>query len=239
VYQSVADAFPLRFSATLEGYTHNAYLDVKGLVTVGIGCLIDPVVMALSLPWVKPDGTPAPASLIESELESLKAQQGLKNYPAGSKQVLGATTIRLTDDGVASLCRSRMLANEVFLRRAFTQYDVWPADAQMFAHSMAWAIGAGWPGIFGHCTQLLRQTPPQFGLCAVGSAGARPEDASAPCDISTEGNAGIIPRNAQNRLMLVNAQLVQDRGLPTDVLYWPSSPIRDTEPSPPMAESDT
>lgn len=227
--QSVYDAF-VRFSAPLEGLTHNPYLDVKGLLTVGLGCLIDPPETAASLPWVFADGSSAPAAEVLAQLRSLKARQVLKNYRFDSLAVLSATTIRLTDAGVLDLASKRMLANEDFYVKAFPGYQTWPADAQLFAHSMGWAVGAGWPSIFGNCSRLLRSDPPQFLLAATSRPDARPEDASAPCDISTHNNAGIVPRNAQNRLLLSNAQLVIDRGLPRDVLYWPSTPLLADEP---------
>jgi len=224
MHQSVLDKF-VAFTEPLEGMTRNAYLDVKGLVTVGLGCLIDPVVTALPLPWVMPDGTAAPASVIEAQLNALKAQPKLAHYPALSPTVQNATTIRLTDEGVANLARQRLLAGEPLMRRAFPGWDAWPADAQLFACSMGWAIGFGWPRIFSNCARLLQQDTPSFAMAAIGSPGARPSDASAPCDIRTEGNPGIVPRNAQNRLLLSNAQVVRDEGLDVSVLYWPSSPL--------------
>lgn len=231
MHQSVFDAF-VRFSAPLEGLTHNPYLDVKGLLTVGLGCLIDPPETAAGLPWVFADGSPVPAAEVLAQLRALKAQQGLKNYRFDSPAVLNATTIRLTDAGVLDVASKRMLANEVYLRKAFQEWDSWPADAQMFASSLAWAVGAGWPAIFINCARLLKSDPPQFLLAATGSPTAHPDDASAPSDISTRGNMGIVPRNAQNRLLLSNAQLVIDRGLPRDVLYWPSTPLlADESPS--------
>lgn len=224
MHDSVINSF-VRFSSPLEGVTKNAYLDVKGLVTVGIGCLIDPVVTALSLPWVMPDGSVAPASVIEEQLTALKNQPGLEHYPALSPIVQAATTIRLTDKGVGLLAMSRLLAGEPLMRKAFPGWDTWPADAQLFACSMGWAIGFGWPHIFTNCARLLQQATPSFLLAATGSPSAHANEASAPCDIRTEGNPGIVPRNAQNRLLLSNAQVVRDEGLEPSVLFWPSSPL--------------
>lgn len=227
--QSVFDAF-VRFSQPLEGLTHNPYLDVKGLLTVGLGCLIDPPETAASLPWTFADGSGVPAAEVLAQLRALKSQQGLKSYRFDSPAVLNATTIRITDAGVLDVASKRMLANEALFAKAFPGYGAWPADAQLFAHSMAWAIGAGWPSIFGNCSRLLKSEPPQFLLAATGSPTAHPGDASAPSDISAHNNAGIVPRNAQNRLLLSNAQIVIDRGLPRDVLYWPSTPLLVSEP---------
>lgn len=213
MHPSVIDAFPLKFSAPLEGCTRSPYLDVKGLLTVGIGCLIDPPETALTLPW-EIDGQPAPVAEVLAQLRALKAQQGLARYAWNTPAVLGATTMRLTDAGVMDLATTRLLAGEPLMRKAFPAWDSWPADAQLYACSMGWAIGFGWPAIFGNCAHLLQQTPAGFLLAAEG-----------PSDIRTDGNPGIVPRNAQNRLCLSNAQLVQDRGLDPSTLYWPSTPL--------------
>lgn len=232
MHQSVSDAF-VRFSSPLEGVVNNPYLDVKGLVTVAIGCLIDPVSNGVGLPWVLPGGAPAPEAVVLRQLTALKAQPNLAHFRAQSPEVLAATTIRLTDAGVVELVNKRLLANEPFLRQAFPKWDTWPADAQLCACSIAWAVGAGWPAIFGNCARLLEQDPPQF-LEAIEHA---PDESHpgqflpAAVDISTKGNPGIVPRNAQNELALSNAQVVLDRGLPIETLYWPRSPLSDLAPS--------
>jgi len=215
MHQSVIDAF-VAFSEPLEGKVRSLYADVKGLLTVGIGCLCDPVQSAIALPWVNPDGTPTSANDIATQWRAVKADAARLSklhYSYAAK----LTTMRLTDAGVIALAKQRLLANEIFLRKAFPKWDTWPADAQLFACSMAWAVGAGWPVIFGNCRRLLNNSPADFALCASGD--------SPPCAIKTDGNPGIVPRNAQNRLLLSSAQLVQDRGLPIEVLQWPSSPV--------------
>src|SRR5207244_2818316 len=56
---SIRDGF-LAFSRPLEGRVPWMYLDIKGLVKTGVGNLIDPVGLALKLPFVhKADGSPA------------------------------------------------------------------------------------------------------------------------------------------------------------------------------------
>lgn len=50
MHKSVVDIFP-SFSVPLEGEVSSMYCDVLGLITVGVGCLIDPVSMALPLAW--------------------------------------------------------------------------------------------------------------------------------------------------------------------------------------------
>lgn len=226
MHQSVIDAFPLRFSAPLEGNVRSLYADVRGLLTVGIGCLADPLSSALALDWRMPDGSRATPSEIAKQWLAVKAQapELAKRH---WKYAADVTTMRLSDAGVIALAQQRLAANETHLRAAFSAWDSWPADAQLFACSMAWAVGAGWPAIFGNCSRILRATPPGFLLAATAPANALPNEAVAACDIRTTSNPGIVPRNAQNRLCLSNAQVVVDRGLDVSVLHWPSSPLLD------------
>src|SRR5580704_1499007 len=51
MYSSVRDIFP-NFSKQFEGRVGWMYLDVKGLVTIGVGNLIDPLPAAVGLPFV-------------------------------------------------------------------------------------------------------------------------------------------------------------------------------------------
>lgn len=232
MHQSVLDAF-VRFSSPLEGVEKNPYLDVKGLLTVGIGCLIDPPSTAAGLPWVFADGSPAPPAEVLAQLRSLKAQPALSHYSAQSATVRNATTIRLTDAGMIDLVSQRLRADEIWLRKYFPKWDTWPADAQLCACSIAWAVGAGWPTEFGNCARLLNHDPPQFIEAIVHAPDANHpgQFQASAVDISTKGNPGIVPRNAQNELALSNAALVLQQGLPIDVLYWPSTPLRDTDPT--------
>jgi GH24 family phage-related lysozyme (muramidase) len=203
------------FSIRFEGLIHWPYLDVKGLVTVGIGNLIDPVSSALELPWVL-EGTSdhATPQQVVADWNALKAQQRLSKLHFNYARPV--TKIRLTDEGVDTLVRGKLLANEAHMKKTFLAWDTWPADAQLFASSMAWAVGAGWPKIFGNCTAfLLKGDWDNAAKCAA---------------IRTEGNPGIVPRNAANQVCLHNAKTVTERQLDTSALYWPSypDPIGDT-----------
>lgn len=228
LHPSVLEQFVV-FTKPLEGLVKNPYLDVKGLLTVGLGCLIDPPESALALGWVFLDGSPAPRAEVLAQLRSLKSQQGLKNYPALSSTVQGATRIRLTDDGVSELARARLAAAVAWLIKYFPKFASWPADAQLCACSMAWAVGAGWPPIFGHAEHSLQASPPRFLEAIIHAPDPLHPGLFLPAeiDISTKGNPGIVPRNAQNELLLSNAQIVQDNELDITVLHWPKSPFSD------------
>src|SRR6478609_1125211 len=141
MHESVLEAF-VRFSTPLEGCVTSLYPDIKGLLTVGIGCLADPVSLALPLPWVLPDGSQASQAEISAQWHALKAQAP-RLSKLHWKYSAPVTTMRLTDEGVLEVARGRLLANEKILRGYFPNWDLFPADAQLACCSMAWAVGAG------------------------------------------------------------------------------------------------
>jgi len=208
MHQTVVDRFR-EFSIRFEGLVHWPYLDIKGLVTVGIGNLIDPVSAALALPWVlEGDGSPATREQVLADWSALKARKELAKRHYNAARPI--TRIRLTETGVDILVRSKLLQNEAYMRKRLTNWDRLPADAQLFCCSMAWAVGPGWVDIFKNCVAfLLKSDFTNAAKCAA---------------IKTEGNPGIVPRNAANQVCLHNAETVTLRQLDPDVLYWPSHP---------------
>lgn len=208
MHQSVIGRFR-EFSVRFEGLVYWPYLDIKGLVTVGIGNLIDPVSSALELPWVlEGSSEPATPEQVIADWNALKHEQRLSKLHYNYARPL--TKIRLTDDGVDTLVKRKLLANEAYMRKLLPSWDTWPADAQLFASSMAWAVGPGWVGIFKNCTAFLL---------------AGDWDNAAKCAaIKTEGNPGLVPRNAANQVCLHNAKTVAGRQLDPSVLYWPGHP---------------
>ena len=73
---SIRKIFP-EFSRKFEGYVNWMYLDVKTLITVGVGNLIDPVSLAVNLPFTKKDGTKASQDEIKAEWTQLKSRTEL------------------------------------------------------------------------------------------------------------------------------------------------------------------
>lgn len=206
--QAVVDRFR-EYSVRFEGLVYWPYLDIKGLVTVGIGCLIDPVAAALALPWaMEGSGEPATREQVAADWHALKGQPQLAKLHYNYARPV--TKIRLTDEGVDTLLHQKMASNEAYMRKRLPDFDAWPADAQLFAHSMAWAVGAGWVDIFKNCTAfLLKGDWDNAAKCAA---------------IKAEGNPGIVPRNAANQVCLHNAKTVTMRQLDPSVLYWPGHP---------------
>lgn len=226
--QAVLQVFPKIFTGPLEGANiYWLYQDVKHLITTARGNLVDgtpgpnPWTPALALPWKMPDGTLASKAEVIRQWQAFKAQPEMAGYSAYSKTVQNATTIRLTEEDVDALVMKQLLANEVVLRSFFHDWDQWCADAQLAASSLGWAVGPAWPKIFGNCTRSLLAG--KFHEVTIRPIGADGKEQPCECDISTKNNAGVIPRNAQNRLCFNNAQIVQDFNLDPETLYWPNA----------------
>lgn len=216
MHPAVANAF-IGFSEEFEGHVQFMYLDIIGLVTCGIGNLIDPVSEALKLPWKRPDGSLATSEQVQQEWQAIKARQDLRKRHF--RFAAPVTTVRLHDPDIAALVHSRLRGNVKILRGYFPDWDMFPADAQLGICSMAWAVGAGFPVLF-----------PNFTADAVIQdwLGAREH-----CAIRSEGNPGVIARNAANRICFANAAAVLAKGLERDVLYWPGqAPEKRIEPPP-------
>jgi hypothetical protein len=167
------------WSAQFEGEVPWMYLDVKGLVTVAVGNLIDPLSEALKLPFVGADGKPVDAQTITNNWHAVKAHQECARL--GYRYARQFTAIQLTDDGIASLVAERLVGNWAFMRsHYFPAADSWPAPAQLAVSSLAWALGAGWPVIFKAC-----------------GASAKRQDWMACADqCAIKGGGSIIRRNA-------------------------------------------
>lgn len=211
MHQSVLGAF-VKFSVPLEGSVPSLYADIKGLLTVGIGCLVDPVSLALPLPWVMPDGSPASREEIAKQWHVVKTQANPRLH---WRYAAGLSTMRLTEEGILKVADERLLANEATMRKHFHNWDGLPADAQLCCCSMTWAVGAGFPEIFTNFTRLIN----------AGDFGG----ASEACSIKTEGNPGVVPRNAANKLCLANARKAAALGYPASQLFWPGVPPESTD----------
>lgn len=190
------------FTTQFEGSLSFMYLDALGLVTTGIGNLIDPESAAAGLPWLHADGTRASSADISAEWNTIKNLQDMKSYGGGTFR--SYTSLHLDAAGLDALFNSKSAANEATLRKAFPKWDSFPADAQLGILSMAWAMGAGFTASFPHFT-------------AAANAGDW-QTAAAECQMAP--TPGIAPRNAANLHLFQNAAA---GGNPA-TLYYPGSP---------------
>lgn len=194
------------FSTPLEGRVLSPYVDVKGLVTVGVGNLIDPISLAERLPWTLTDGSKADLAQVRADWHLLKDAAG--HYSKLHwKYAAAATKIRLTDEAVDALVDRQLDANEAIIKKRFPAWDTFPADAQLAIMSIAWAVGAGFYQKFGNLARCIDAQDW--------------EGCVASCKIREEGNPGVVPRNAKNRFCFHNAALVKTYGVDPSVLYWP------------------
>ncbi len=205
---SVRAGFPA-FTSKFEGRVPFMYLDIKGFVTCAVGNLIDPMALALPLPWLLPDDTAASQDQIAAEWERVKAM------PAGlvASRYSSPSGLHLDDAGIDALVFAHLDADAQVLARTFPDFPTFPAAAQQAILSMSWAMGSGFPARW-----------PLF------SASVRAQDWRAcaeNCSISAVGNPGVVPRNDANKALFLQAAGDADSGAGGDVP--PANPNADAE----------
>lgn len=151
------------WTTPFEGFLPWMYIDRLGWVTTGMGNLIDPVSMALPLPWKNSDGSRATPDQIAAAWNTI---DGLRSDPKGQVQTSGPgsqgggtqggyTSIRITKQDVQTLVASKMRENEQHLLAGLPNFAHAPADAQLAAHSMAWAMGPGFATTWANFRSLF------------------------------------------------------------------------------------
>ena len=186
------------WSTPFEGYLNGPYTDAKGLVTTGMGNLIDsgtgsstPTAKARSLPW-SPNN-------IDVDWAALKAAwPGVQSVAS-----MRLTTSRLSPAAVTDLIVSTMKAEEPAILRLIPGFASLPADAQMGIWSMVWAMGTGNLASF------------KTFLSAVNSG----DFVTAAANCHMQG-VGIDMRNLANKLLFLNAAAVRTLGSDPAVLYY-------------------
>lgn len=196
-----------KFSVDLEGRVPYMYCDCLGLITTGVGNLINTEWQAKALPWLLGDGTMADTADVMADWQKLAAGRA---YYAARKWSVYAKTMKchLADEAIDALCLKQLAANEASYRKRWLDYDKFPADAQLAIHSMGWAVGAAFYQKFPRLSECIDRQDW--------------EGAVASCKIREEGNPGVVPRNAKNRFCFHNAAIVKAQGSDADTLHWPS-----------------
>jgi GH24 family phage-related lysozyme (muramidase) len=212
---SVANSF-VSWSTPFEGYTDYPYTDAEGLVTVGMGNLIDTLAPGQTLHVNCGHGTKTPAGLsaptaaaralpwtggnIATDWARIKsAWPGVQ-----STACKGITSCRLDKATIAHLILYQMVKNEAEIIKDIPGFAKAPADAQLTVHSMSWAMG---PGQFAHSWTAFRN--------AMNSG-----DYAAAAAQSGMRGVGIGMRNLANKLLLLNSAAVAKMGGNPDRLYY-------------------
>jgi hypothetical protein len=224
MFPAVLDAWR-RFSEPLEGRVAGMYLDVRGLVTCAVGCLIEPVSAALELPWHRDsDGQRATPDEVRAAWLLLKARQEYAHRSVAAARAL--TGLHLTEDDIDALVARRLGADEAFLvANHFPKFSAFPADAQFGILSMAWAAGPGFPVKF-----------PAFSRAVLAGDWITARD---ECALRETGNPGVVPRNIANRVCFANAEIVERCSLDRSVLNWPHVAQSELHPTERAANTET
>jgi hypothetical protein len=148
--------------ARYEGRTTWMYRDTheNGYITTGKGNLIDPVSLALDLPWLRADGELADEEEVLAEWGRVKAMpRGLR-----ADRYRGPDGLRLSDEAVDDLVQRKLAEFWSVGLRYFPDAEEWPAPAQLGWLLMAWAMGPafteptakrkGWPKFKAACLAL-------------------------------------------------------------------------------------
>ena len=196
----------IAWSEQLEGRIRWMYLDIKGLVTTGVGNLIDPVEAALRLPWlVAATGKPATEAQIRAEWAHMKAQTDLAKR--GARAAGEMATLALTNAAVDGLVLAKLAANDAVFAGRIPGWRDWRWQAQMVRHSIGWACG------------------PHYAYPKFEAAVARGDWATAITESLIPGestNRGLIARNAAQRALLKELQNAAPAERPR---VPPSSPL--------------
>ncbi len=234
---AVRDAW-FEFNVGLEGWVDHFYADVKGLITIGMGNLVDPVVYATQLPMRRADDTLATKDDIITDWFTVsRACCGDYRDPRkcawsgtgktcmahrGFKAAAKVVKLHLPEADIKRLVHRKLDQMAVHLNARFKDLDDYPADCQMGIFSMAWAAGPAFrfPLFEAH----LRAR--DFHACV------------QECGLREDNNPGVVDRNKHNRTLFQNAARVVKDGLDPDVLYWPKDLENDKPTLPDLSKAD-
>jgi GH24 family phage-related lysozyme (muramidase) len=229
----------LEWNRPFEGHTKHLYIDSRGLVTAGVGNLLDatprvpPWAPALELFWRLPDGRVATDAEVVAQWRTLKSyavpertvaewrnRHGDKPLPlqlrgGATKEMQSITTIRLSPAAVEALVRKRLFEMAGTIRAQFSTWDSWPADAQCGLLSVAWARGpSGFATAFPRMTAALRIRDW--------------EGAARECEL----RGGYEDRDAANRRCFLAAARCDREGLDPEIMHSMGAPSPKVENEP-------
>ena len=198
----------LEFTGPLEGPGVPAlYADIRGIPTVAYGNAVFTPADMYALPWMHPGGIPA------TQAEKLEAWCVINGNMVAAKlgwqYAAKLNALRLTREAMAELALAKLDANDRILLARLPEWEEHPACAQMALHSLAWACGAN-----AHFPRL-------FDDVAKGDYEAASDEIRMN-EWTPEGthNAGLVPRNVANKILMRNAARVRDFHLDPNLLDW-------------------
>src|SRR4051812_44089684 len=141
MWDSVSENWVL-LNEPLEGILPFMYLDVRRLVTTGMGNLIDSHQAAAALAWLDKHDAPASFNTVADEWDTVKGRTDLAPLGGGAFAP-PVTSLHIERDEIDRVVTAKLAENEATLtaRPEFGDFADWPADAQFGLLSMAWALG--------------------------------------------------------------------------------------------------
>ena len=122
-----------------EGKVPHMYLDSVGLVTVGVGNLLETAEEAAKLAFVdRGTGQPAPRDEIRAEHAKLAAMEQ-DNYAAGYFRQ--HTSLNLPDEAIEASVLEHLHEFEEGLRNSFAGFDAYPDQAKKGVMDMVFNLG--------------------------------------------------------------------------------------------------
>ena len=191
------------FNHDLEGVVFHMYQDARGLVTTGVGNLIDPLGEYVHLPWQMPDGSLASGDEVRAQWRKVKTAKDIARLGGNHPKQRALTTIRLGQHAVDVLIRNKLYQDREQLTKRVPGYVEWPASAQLALHSMAWALGPA----------FLDKGWPKFKRAALACDFVT---MAAECELGPP-HGTIIERNRRNRLLFEHAATATD---PDEIPDW-------------------
>lgn len=224
MHKSVTDIFPT-VTKPLEGCVLWPYLDILGIPTVGYGCALESAEDAVRQVWLPIGGALLPPSdeLVRQQWARLRAETRLSKLHF--KYAEPVTQLRMSQQGADNLLQRRMLQFEIELLKWFPHWQSFCADGQLAIMLIAWAVGPAFPATFKNFASYVNAT-----------RGPDWENAAKCAAIRTQGNPGVVPRNAQVQLCLHNAALATTGHL--DEVYWPVARLTQALASPVVQTGD-
>ena len=206
--QTVLDTFA-SWVEPFEGSLAFMYCDQLGLVTVGLGFLVDPIQAALAMPWIVPGRGPATADEVRAAWTAVKARQDLKMCGGAIYHTVGGNVVRLTQSTIDAVTKQKLATNETILVQHFPAFAAWNADSQLALHSLAWAMGPSFAARFPAFTASCNAVPPDW-------------IAAAP---QSHMSNGAVQRNLANARLLLTAADVDHCGLDPEVIHGIAQPL--------------
>lgn len=206
----------IKFNEPHEGRVPYMYGDIKGLVTIGMGNLIDPLSAAVTLPFrMRGTGTIALKSAVVAAWRAVKDDPKCATEGSEYARDLPDNGVYLEDEDIDKLILRKLEQNDASFLRRFGDWESRPADAQMAAHSMGWAMGPGFWTKFPRFTAAFTKGDYKAACAKVGQWPAAPpakkglikyECDIAPIVVNGKLTWGTIKdRNQRNRELLLSA----------------------------------